>query len=328
MYNDDHVSCFKRLEVIGFKLGSSSKGDVPRRKRRILVPNSYFRDFEVNKCTARIHFSVNEKLAYECLMFYYVSPEHSKEVVINYGTFHELGSSLSRTDKVPVHSHVINALCRKLFKDRHPSVSRRHYFFSTAGDYLIRNEGNLNYHKNNCERCFRFANQCFSFMSSDLLFFPICHENHWFVFIVAIRDGYFVFLDSCFGENHYFQEKARSVIIPNFVKAWDEFIGYNYEFEDFVIHYAPVPKQDIEYWSKHDDGIFVMKYLELWDPYMNMMVQFQPSSINDIRVKYVSEMIFNKHNEMNSAKELISNFEAMNNIRMFANFQPASSLNF
>jgi len=78
MYNDDQVSCFKRLEVIGFKLGSSSKGDVPRRKRRILVPNSYFRDFEVNKCTARIHFSVNEKLAYECLMFYYVSPEHSK----------------------------------------------------------------------------------------------------------------------------------------------------------------------------------------------------------------------------------------------------------
>jgi len=78
MYNDDQVSCFKRLEVIGFKLGSSSKGDVPRRKRRILVPNSYFRDFEVNKCTARIHFSVNEKLAYECLMFYSVSPEHSK----------------------------------------------------------------------------------------------------------------------------------------------------------------------------------------------------------------------------------------------------------
>ena len=78
MYNDDQVSCFKRLEVIGFKLGSSSKGDVPRRKRRILVPNSYFRDFEVNKCTARIHFFVNEKLAYECLMFYSVSPEHSK----------------------------------------------------------------------------------------------------------------------------------------------------------------------------------------------------------------------------------------------------------
>ena len=39
-------------------------------------------------------------------------------------------------------------------------------------------------------------------------------------------------------------------------------------------NYAPVPKQDKDYWSKHDDGIFVMKYLELWDPYVNMMPQF------------------------------------------------------
>ena len=45
-----------------------------------------------------------------CLYFHFFP----REVVINYGkvcvTFHELGSSLSRTDKVPVHSHVINAL--------------------------------------------------------------------------------------------------------------------------------------------------------------------------------------------------------------------------
>jgi len=74
---------------------------------------------------------------------------------------------------------------------------------------------------------------------------------------------------------------------------------------------VPVPKQDKEYWSKHDDGIFVMKYFELWDPYMNMIVQFRSSNINDIRVTYVSDMIFSKHNEMNSAKEQILNFEAM-----------------
>ena len=170
------------------------------------------------------------------------------------------------------------------------------------------------------------------------LFFSICKDGHWFVFVVAIRDGYFIFLDSFFGENDLFQEHARSVVvsykhriilfwelhiffcsfdvfdflkIPNFLKAWDKFIGYNYDFEYFVIHYAPVPKQDREYWSKHDDGIFVMKFLELWDPYVNMMAQFQSSNINDIRVKYVSNMVFNKHNELNGAKELISNFEAM-----------------
>ncbi|RLN40545.1 ribosomal large subunit pseudouridine synthase B [Panicum miliaceum] len=271
LYNDDQLSCFKRCEVIGFKLGSSSKGHLPRRKRCIIKPNSYYRDFLFNKCTTRMNFTLQEKLAYECLMFYSVYPQYSKEVAINYGKvcvkYHELGSSLSRFDKVIVHNHVINAFCRKLFKDRHPTVSRRHYFFSTVGDYLIGNEGSLSYQKNYCERCFKHANQCLNFMSANL--------------------------------------------IPNFLKAWDEFIGYNCHFEDFVLHYAPVPKQDKEFWSKHDDGIFVMKYLELWDPYVNMMVQFQSSNINDIRVKYVSEMIFSKHNEMKSAKELISNFDAM-----------------
>ena len=61
----------------------------------------------------------------------------TEDVVINSGkvcvTYLELGSTLSRCNKVVVHSHAINALCRKLFKDRHPTVSRRHYFFSTIG---------------------------------------------------------------------------------------------------------------------------------------------------------------------------------------------------
>ena len=77
-YNDEQRSCFKRCEVIGFKLGSSSKGQFPRRKSRLLKPNSYFGDFLVNMCIPRIHFSCEEKLAYECLMFYSVSAHHSK----------------------------------------------------------------------------------------------------------------------------------------------------------------------------------------------------------------------------------------------------------
>ena len=77
-YNDEQCSCFKRCEVLGFKLGSSSKGQFPCRKRRLLKPNSYFRDLLVNMCIPRIHFSCEEKLAYECLMFYSVSAHHSK----------------------------------------------------------------------------------------------------------------------------------------------------------------------------------------------------------------------------------------------------------
>ena len=82
-YNDEQRSCFKRCEVIGFKLGSSSKGQFPRRKRRLLKPNSYFGDFLVNMCIPRIHFSCEEKLAYECLMFYFVSVHHSKWVCLH-----------------------------------------------------------------------------------------------------------------------------------------------------------------------------------------------------------------------------------------------------
>ena len=82
LYNDEQRSCFKRCEEIGFKFGSSSKGQFPRRKRRILKPNSYFCDFLVNMCNARIHFSCEGKLAYECLMFYSVSTHHSKCVFI------------------------------------------------------------------------------------------------------------------------------------------------------------------------------------------------------------------------------------------------------
>ncbi|CAN6197192.1 unnamed protein product [Urochloa humidicola] len=97
-----------------------------------------------------------------------------------------------------------------------------------------------------------------------------------------------------------YQQSVRALIVPKFIDAWDKFIGSNCDFQDFVFHYAPVPQLDRQFWSKYDDGIFVMKYLELWDPCVKMMVQFQSSNINDIRVKYVSGMVFSDHNQLNS----------------------------
>ncbi|CAN6299099.1 unnamed protein product [Urochloa humidicola] len=311
MYNDGQRSCFAKCQSINFQFGSTAKGQHPRRSRCILKPNSYYRNFQINACTPNVHFLVHEKLAYDCLMFYSSLPQLAKKNVINYGnvcvTYDELCLSLQRSDKTGVHIHVMNAFCRKLFKDRHPSRSSKHYFFSTVGEYLI---GKKEKH-DNCHKCFDFANKCFNFLQSDFLFFPILHNGHWFLFIVAIRDGYFIFLDPVYEEDDHYQEQARTIIIPNFVRAWDEFIGYDCDFEEFVIHYAPVPKQDRKFWSKYDDGIFVMKYLEMWDPYVNMMVQFSSSNINDIRVKLANEMVFSKHNKMNDAKQLLNNFDAM-----------------
>ncbi|XP_039823966.1 uncharacterized protein LOC120685907 isoform X2 [Panicum virgatum] len=245
--NESDMSCFQKCQRIGFNLGSSSAGKRSRRPRRIAQPNSYFRNFQVNVCNAKFTTSVLGKLAYDCLMFYSSIPDYSSKELINYDnvrvTFGELGRSLSRSNKKSVHIHVINAFCRKLFKDKHPKDSHKHYFFSPIGDYLMNHEGKQSYMFEKCGKCFRLANGSFNFVESDYLFFPIFHEDHWFLFIVALQDGYFVFLDSFFDEYDMYQKEARSLVILNFLRAWDQFIGIDWNFDEFVIHHAPVPKQ-------------------------------------------------------------------------------------
>lgn len=70
-----------------------------------------------------------------CLTYITIFQSNSKEV-INYDnvrvSFEQLGT-LRRNDKVFVDKYVINAFCRKLFKDKKPKDSKRHYFFSTVG---------------------------------------------------------------------------------------------------------------------------------------------------------------------------------------------------
>ena len=92
-----------------------------------------------------------------------------------------------------------------------------------------------------------------------------------------------------------------------------------------MIHHAPVPKQktkqdtkqDLKFFSKYDDGIFVMKYMEIWDPCVNMMVQFSSSNINDIRIQYVGSMVFSQHNSCHHGKATINNHKAMVTITRF-----------
>jgi hypothetical protein len=71
-------------------------------------------------------------LANPNLIFFHLS---SKEV-INYDnvrvTYNQL-ATLQRYHKEPVDIYVVNAFCRKLFKDKHPKDSGQHYFFSTVG---------------------------------------------------------------------------------------------------------------------------------------------------------------------------------------------------
>lgn len=44
--------------------------------------------------------------------------------------------------------------------------------------------------------------------------------------------------------------------IANFLKAWDEAIGIDWNFDEFMIHHAPVPMQDIKFFPS-----LMMRYL-------------------------------------------------------------------
>lgn len=75
----------------------------------------------------------------------------------------------------------------------------------------------------------------------------------------------------------------EALLYQIFLRVWDEFIGVDWNFHEFVIHYAPVPKYDMKFFSKYDDGVFVMKFLELWDPHVDMLQKFSSSNNPDIR---------------------------------------------
>jgi hypothetical protein len=77
IYDVNEGSCFHKCQMIGFDLGSSSKGEIgkSRRPRRIIQSNSYFRNFQVNVCKARFSVTVPERLVYDCVLFYSQFPE-------------------------------------------------------------------------------------------------------------------------------------------------------------------------------------------------------------------------------------------------------------
>nr|CAB3448450.1 unnamed protein product [Digitaria exilis] len=59
-------------------LGSTSKNQHPERKRQIIQPSSYFRDFAMTINCPKLHVYPEERRNYECLEFYQSLPEYSR----------------------------------------------------------------------------------------------------------------------------------------------------------------------------------------------------------------------------------------------------------
>jgi hypothetical protein len=67
--NDTHNTCYQKCAQISFNLGSSSRGKHPRRPRRIIQPNSYYRDFSNNTCSFKITLHLEDRLAHNVVKF-------------------------------------------------------------------------------------------------------------------------------------------------------------------------------------------------------------------------------------------------------------------
>ncbi|CAN6164571.1 unnamed protein product [Urochloa humidicola] len=94
-------------------------------------------------------------------------------------TYGSLGESVEPNGHAD--NFFIAAICHNFFEDEHPRRSKKHYFYPKVG-----------------------------------LCFPICKDEHWFVFIVDLKNKLFAFLDSIYDENHSFQIDARSNLINAF----------------------------------------------------------------------------------------------------------------
>ncbi|EEC71729.1 hypothetical protein OsI_04276 [Oryza sativa Indica Group] len=128
----------------------------------------------------------------------------------------------------------------------------------------------------------------------DMLFFPIHYQQHWFLFIVDVKDRMFVFLDSKHEEHSEFYENLKTFVVDNFQNLWNKFVGSSLDFSVFKTVFPPVPRQDYE----SDSGVFVMKFMEIWSPRILLPNEFSKQNINNIRVKYVNQIFFHAKNKM------------------------------
>ncbi|TVU43527.1 hypothetical protein EJB05_10005, partial [Eragrostis curvula] len=131
---------------------------------------------------------------------------------------------------------------------------------------------------------------------SDLLFYPVLFENHWFLFIVDIKDQRWVFLDSYYSKNDDYQRHVRETLIPNFIVNWDTYVEYpkgehprDMKFDQYKVLYPQVPRQN----NLDDCGISMMMCMDLWKSPRTVLPQlFSSAEIPRIRIKLANDLMF------------------------------------
>ncbi|WVZ61609.1 hypothetical protein U9M48_011460 [Paspalum notatum var. saurae] len=210
----------------------------------------------------------------------YVAVRFSQATTVTWENF---GQSIEPTGLCD--NFFIAGFCRKHFEECHPRSSKKHFFYPKVGT------------------CFFGANSACKLRLSDKLYFPVCHLNHWFVFIVDLKHSCYVFLDSYYNEGDYYQQEVSSALIQGFETAWGLYAGAGsmIDLSHFRILYPPVPKQT----TNNDCGIFMLKFMEYWDFAVDMKLKFSQEDIPKIRIQLAHELYFSDKNTED--KSLVNN---------------------
>ncbi|KAE8788433.1 hypothetical protein D1007_37560 [Hordeum vulgare] len=185
----------------------------------------------------------------------------------------------------------------------HPSVSKKHFFFSYIGETIL--DGN---NPKIVANAFNGANSAFAMWRSNLLFFPLCRFKHWFSFVVCLKERVFAFLDSFYGQYSDFHMEIRDKMVNNFINLWDMFVSpimrKRIDFKSFGIVYPVVPQQTNAYVD--DCGVFSVMYMKDRSPSTPIGNLFSSADIDNIRIKLANELYFSPSNSAD--KSFVTNF--------------------
>lgn len=203
-------------------LGSSNSAKENFFPQRVVAPSKYAcspYDMQGTNYVSLAHQQVYDAITKLCDMDKYKFDWAIKIDNIKV-SMDQLGNSMKPDGWVE--AWLINAYCRKLFRDKHPKQSQKHYFFNTATDYFLekyKNEKARLEWREKTINSFIGAGKARPLHLSERLYFPSVYELHWFVFVVDIKGHNFIFLDSLHGEDSSYHKKASKKLITGFVNT-------------------------------------------------------------------------------------------------------------
>ncbi|KAG0542402.1 hypothetical protein BDA96_02G100800 [Sorghum bicolor] len=251
--------------------------------------------------STRFPLTPRDKMVYNVVLSLGKS-KHARSIVVDIGgcnlRYYSLAESMAPGSEVC--SYVVNVLCRKYFLDERPTISRKHYFFSSVSDVFLSESTDYS----SVQKSFNGAASVLSLHLCDSLHFPVLVGKHWLLFVVDMNRKFFFFLDSQYSKDDDFSISTRKKLIEAFLHAWDLFVGPSTRFDEFMAGYPHVPKQE----NEADSGIFVIKFMVFWQNGRKLMDLFSHQDIPSVRVQIVNDLLFSKHNiaDIKPLKDLIA----------------------